>query len=163
MPSKARPAEIIREARPDEQAILEDLQRRASLANPSDRELLLSRPHLIELPVELILAGRVLVAAHARTTAGFAVVLPCTKRRAELDGLFVEPDLWGRGVGRRLVDECVRKVRAEGGTHLDVVANPHALAFYLACGFADLGDVQLEFGSGRRMSLGIAANQGAAT
>ena len=49
----------IRPARVDEQPALESLQRRASLANPGDREALLAHPEAIALPVEQLEAGAV--------------------------------------------------------------------------------------------------------
>ncbi|MFL6731744.1 MAG: GNAT family N-acetyltransferase, partial [Sphingomicrobium sp.] len=48
--------------------------------------------------------GQVIVAEMDGGIAGFAAVVG-----GELDGLFVEPDLWGRGIGRALVDAATRR------------------------------------------------------
>ena len=61
----------IRPARPDEQATLESLQRRASLSNPGDREALLANPDAIAVPIEQIAQGCVFVAERERRRRGF--------------------------------------------------------------------------------------------
>ena len=95
---------FIRPARPDEQQLLEALQRRASLSNPGDRDALVAHPDAITLPIEQIADGCVFVAELDGVAAGFAAVVPRPDGGAELDALFVEPHLWKRGIGRRLVD-----------------------------------------------------------
>ena len=49
----------------------------------------------------------------------------------ELDGLFVEPELWRRGLGAALVDAATHHARLRGLT-LTVIANPTAREFYEA-------------------------------
>jgi hypothetical protein len=66
----------IRPARPDEQAMVESLQRRASLSVPGDRAALLANPDAILLPIEQIAAGGVFVAERDGVVAGFASVVP---------------------------------------------------------------------------------------
>ena len=102
---------VIRSAVASEQKALEALQRRASLENPGDRDALLANPDAIELPIEQIVAGHILVAEQDCGLVGFAVVLPREDGAAELDGLFVDPSSWRRGIGRLLVDRCA-EVRA---------------------------------------------------
>ena len=105
----------IRPARPDEQTMLESLQRRASLSNPGDRDAILANPDAIALPIEQIAEGCVFVAERDGVVAGFAAVVPRPDGGAELDALFVEPHLWKHGIGRRLVDHVAEVARAEGG------------------------------------------------
>src|SRR5271166_3070750 len=49
---------------------------------------------------------------------------------AELDGLFVEPKVWRRGIGRGLLEEAQAFASADGAMTLFVVANPRAQNFY---------------------------------
>jgi GNAT superfamily N-acetyltransferase len=91
----------IRNAVPSEKAALEALQLRASLANEGDREALLANPDAIELPLEQIVSGDVFVLELGGQVAGFAAVLPRSDGDTELDGLFAEPNIRRRGVGRR--------------------------------------------------------------
>ncbi len=139
---------VIRPAVVSEREALEALQRRASLNNPGDRDALLANPDAIEVPAQQIAAGQVFVAERDRAIAGFAAVLPREDRDTELDALFVEPHLWGYGIGRVLVESCADYARAHGSTALHVVGNPHAEGFYKACGFELLGTTETRFGVG---------------
>lgn len=141
----------IRPARPDEQAMLESLQRRASLSNPGDRDALLAHPDAIALPIEQLAASCVFVAERAGVVAGFAAVVARPDGGAELDALFVEPHLWKHGIGRRLVEHVAEVARARAVTFLHVVGNPHAEGFYVSCGFRVTGTVDTRFGAGLDM------------
>ncbi|HYD46238.1 MAG TPA: GNAT family N-acetyltransferase, partial [Phenylobacterium sp.] len=90
----------IRPARLSEQALLEDLQLRASLVWEDTREDLLANPEIVELPAEQIEAGHVFVAERDGAVVGFGVLLPIEGGEPGLDGLFVEPQAFGQGVGR---------------------------------------------------------------
>ena len=141
----------IRPAVRAEQQALEALQWRASLGNKGDREALLANPDAIELPVEQIDAGVVFVAECDGVVAGFTAVLPRPDGEAELDALFVEPAMRRRGVGRMLVEHCMNVAGARGSVCLYVIGNPHAEAFYTACGFETTGTVETRFGLGMSM------------
>ena len=84
---------IIRPAVPSDRKALEALQRRASLANESDREALERHPDAIELPVAQITAGGVFVAEDGGALLGFSAILPRDGGETELDALFVEPEI----------------------------------------------------------------------
>jgi GNAT superfamily N-acetyltransferase len=144
--SKRADALTIRLAQPEEREELEELQRRASLANPEDRPHLEAHPDAIHLPPAQIANGQVLVAEFEGRVAGFAAIVG-----GELDGLFVEPDLWRRGVGRALVEEATHYARNRG-LAVTVTANPAARGFYESCGFSVEGEARTRFGPGLRMS-----------
>jgi len=149
------PEIVIRAALPAERSSLEALQWRASLANPGDRDSLLANPDAIVLPSEQIADGDVFVAQQEDAILGFAAVLTRPDGDAELDALFVEPALWKRGVGRLLVDHCAGVARGRASRILHVVGNPHAEAFYVACGFRTTGTVETRFGAGLAMERGL--------
>lgn len=136
----------IRLARPDEREDLEELQWRASTALPDYREQLEANPDAIELPAEQIARGEVLVAEVDGHVAGFAAIIG-----GELDGLFVEPELWRNGIGAELVEAAAHEARRRG-LALSVTANPTALGFYERCGFSVEGEAQTRFGPAPRMS-----------
>ena len=142
---------LLRLARIEELGELEDLQRRASLALDEDREALLSHPDAIALPAAHIERGDALVAELDGRIAGFAVLLD-RDDSAEVDGLFVEPDLWRRGIGTALVEEAIHRARSRGLSLLTVVAGPSAKEFYKACGFTVEGAAETRFGPALRMS-----------
>jgi len=140
----------IRMARPEEREALEGLQRRASLALGEYREQLEAAPDAIQLPVEQIERGEVIVAELDGRVAGFAAVL-IDDDGAELDGLFVEPELWRQGIGAALIDIAVHEARRQGLAMM-VIANPSARSFYERCGFTVEGEATTRFGLALRMS-----------
>lgn len=144
--SKRAEALNIRPALPEEREDLEALQRRASLALPEYRAQLEANPDAIHLPPAQVANGQVLVAELDGRVAGFAAVVG-----GELDGLFVEPELWRRGIGAALVEQATLSARQRGLT-LTVIAGPAAREFYERCGFAVEGETQTRFGPALRMS-----------
>jgi GNAT superfamily N-acetyltransferase len=141
----------IRPARPDEQAMLESLQRRASLANAGDRDAILANPDAITVPAEQLADGCVFLAEDDAGVAGFAAVIPRPDGEAELDALFVEPHRWKSGIGRLLVDHAAEMARRNGARFLHVTGNPHAEGFYVSCGFRVTGTIDTRFGAGLAM------------
>jgi GNAT superfamily N-acetyltransferase len=141
---------ILRDARPAERASLEELQRRASLMWEDDRPFLLANPEVIELPLAHIAEGRVRVAETDGTPAGFAVLVERTDG-ALLEGLFVDPPQWRRGIGRRLVEDAAHRADRAGLAVLEVVASANALGFYQRLGFAVCGEAQTQFGPAKRL------------
>lgn len=147
----SEPADLtIRMARREERDALEEIQRRASLALDEYREQLTAEPDAIDLPVEQIERGEVIVAEINDRLAGFAATV-IEDDKAELDGLFVEPDLWRQGIGAALIDVAVHEARRQGLAMM-VVANPTAREFYEKCGFTLEGEAQTRFGPALRMS-----------
>jgi GNAT superfamily N-acetyltransferase len=145
------PADLtIRSARPEERDALEALQRRASLALGEYNEQLEAEPDAIQLPPGQIERGEVIVADLHNRIAGFAAIL-IDDRVAELDGLFVEPELWRRGIGRALIDVAIHEARRQG-LSMTVIANPSARQFYKKCGFTVEGEAQTRYGPALRMS-----------
>lgn len=141
-----------------EQRTLEDLQRRASLMLAEDRDWLMANPDAIELPIEQIADGRVIIAERDNRLCGFAVVLRRDDGDGELDGLFVEPDAWRQGIRRALVDAAITLALDDGASNLWVVANSHAVDFYLACDFISLGEVPTQFRPGLKMRKLVGSN-----
>jgi GNAT superfamily N-acetyltransferase len=141
----------IRNAVPSEKAALEALQLRASLANEGDREALLANPDAIDLPIGQIESRDVFVLELDGRVVGFAALLPRPDGDTELDGLFVEPDIRRRGVGRMLVEHCEQVALTRGSSALCVIGNPHADALYRLCGFIQKGWTETRFGPGQLM------------
>ena len=80
------------------------------------------------------------------TRAGFAFTRlvtdwPDAARIAEITEFYVTPAFRRAGIGRAAVREISRRCRAGGAARLEVdvlAGNPGALAFWRACGLADL-------------------------
>lgn len=156
-------AALVRPAVPAERHTLEALQWRASLANPGDRDALLANADAVSLPLEQIEAGDVFVVEHEGCIRGFAAVLSRDDGDAELDALFVDPDMWRHGYGRALVEYGVAMARTRGAAALHVVGNPHAERFYEACGFQTTGVATTRFGSGLLMRRALSPASGGPT
>jgi GNAT superfamily N-acetyltransferase len=132
------PPPRVRSARVEEVGALEQLQRRSSLVRDD------------ELPSAFV-DGLVRVAERDGRLLGFSVVLPGASGSHELDGLFVEPDAMGGGVGRALVDDAVAALVAAGASSLEVIANDAAMGFYARAGFEVTGPAITRFGPATRM------------
>lgn len=141
----------IRSADVAETGALEALQLRSSLVWEDDRAELLAHPEAVELPPSAFRDGRVRVAERGGRLVGFSVVVPAAAGTHELDGLFVEPDAMGGGVGRALVDDVVAALVAAATSGLEVVANDRALGFYARTGFEVIGPATTRFGRATRM------------
>jgi GNAT superfamily N-acetyltransferase len=134
---------LIREARVDEAATLAAVQRDASLAALGH----IFPPELYPYPMDDVSARweeflgddgvQVLVAEESGTAVGVAAC------RAEwLDGLYVLPEWWRRGVGRALHDHVLERLRAAGSQrcHLWVLEhNDRARRFYERLGWSENG------------------------
>ena len=147
---------VVRLGRSDERQAFEALQERAALADESYRQALLAHSYEMTLPIEQIRAGQVFVAELSGVIAGVASVVFRHDGDIELDGLFVEPGVWLQGVGRALIERCVRFVRDAGAHSLYVTASYEAAGFYTACGFETLGAKETEFAPALDMQIRLA-------
>jgi GNAT superfamily N-acetyltransferase len=85
------------------------------------------------------------------STVGFATVGPCRDEDAagagEVYAVYVDPAHWGSGVGRRLMDEAVGRLREHGfreGVLWVLDGNERAERFYRALGWEPDGASRLE-------------------
>lgn len=137
---------MIREARRDEAETLAAIQQAASLAALAH----IFPPERYPFPVDAVrerwrnaLADpglTVLVAERDGEVAGVAACRP-----EWLDGLYVVPASWGEGVGWRLHDEVLARLRAGGSTscHLWVLEhNDRARRFYERLGWRENGETR---------------------
>jgi GNAT superfamily N-acetyltransferase len=131
---------------------LRGVYRRASLSNAGDRAALIAHPEALLWPADGLAAGWTRVAVDGEVVVGFATIKPAGTG-VELEDMFVEPARMRAGIGRLLVEDALARARAwdAGATHVEVTANPHALAFYRAVGFVETGTAQTPFGSAPTM------------
>lgn len=149
----------IRTAVPADLPELRRVYRAASLSNEDNAPLLLANPEFLVFAGDGVVDARTRVAiepTRPETVLGFACVID-EDGVLDLEDLFVDPTCRRRGIARGLVLDAVRTAREQGHAQLFVTANPHALAFYHAVGFAEIGRIGTELGSGHRMRLDTAA------
>ena len=137
-----------------------ELQRRASLVWEEYREDLLAHSEAIDIPLAQFRKRRVRIAHIAGERIGFSAVLPRGTDFCELDGLFVEPAFWRRGVGRALIEDARRIALRHVTRAMEVTANPRAKAFYLKLGFVACGVVQTQFGPATRLACTLDGTAG---
>jgi GNAT superfamily N-acetyltransferase len=137
----------MRPARDDDAELLAELQRTSAVAAFAH----IFPPDRYPFPIDAIRqrwrdaladpAARVVVAEVDGTSVGFVCVRP-----EWLDGLYVVPELWGRGIGRALHDHALGIVRGLGSErcHLWVLEqNDRARRFYQRFGWRQNNETQV--------------------
>lgn len=114
----------------------------------------MAHPRHLVLEPDGLEQGRTHVAEKHGSVVGFASWVE-VEDTVDLEDLFVEPTWMRRGVATALVVRIVDVLRSQGVSCLEVTANPHALGFYQAVGFRDIGTAMTEFGMAPRMALVI--------
>lgn len=147
----------LRLGRPEDMQALHDLTRRITLAEPAYRDQALARPEAIEPPHAAMERGGVLVAQGGLGIVGYVAVVH-DGAIAEIDGLFVDTDQQGRGIGKRLLLAGIDLARKAGAQVVTVVAAPAAEDVYAACGFRQTGPAQTLFGPAVQMALDLDPN-----
>jgi N-acetylglutamate synthase-like GNAT family acetyltransferase len=94
----------------------------------------------------MIASNEVFVAQNGDRIVGFATIIAHEGNDAELEGLFVEPAEWRKGIATKLVDAIVREAGAWGASRLHVMANQNVIGFYNATGFTKIGERQTQLG-----------------
>lgn len=130
---------VIRPARPGEAAALSALAMRSKAHWGYDQEFLEAvRPVLTFTEADLA-ASPVYVLEAAALPAGMCR-LTGEPPGGQLEDLWLDPELIGRGMGRRLFEHALR-IASELGFHsLVIEADPNAEPFYVAMGAARIGE-----------------------
>jgi GNAT superfamily N-acetyltransferase len=164
MPGDRHPAApLIRRARPQEARELRELAHRSKAHWPYSPEFLERvRPLLRLHPVD-VATQEVWVLEDGGVVAGWHRVT-FRPGRAELEDLWLEPQLIGTGQGRRLFEHAVAVARRRGATALEWDAEPFAQGFYEAMGGREIGRTPSVVERGRtlpRMRLELGEVSGA--
>jgi GNAT superfamily N-acetyltransferase len=135
---------LIRGAGPDEAETLAAIQRDASLAALGH----IFPPELYPFPLEAVqerwqdaLADGEITILVAEEEGALVGVAGC--RSEWLDGLYVRPEWWSRGVGRGLHDDVLARLRDRGSPLCNLWVlehNDRARRFYERLGWAENGD-----------------------
>lgn len=72
---------------------------------------------------------------------------------ADLDALFVEPELIGNGYGRKLIDHAKQIALANGFTKIRIQSDPNSVEFYCAVGAIQIGSEPSHSIPGRELPL----------
>jgi GNAT superfamily N-acetyltransferase len=140
---------LIRRARPDEADALTILAHSAKRHWGYPAEWIdYWKPDLTLTP-DFISNHEVFVATIDETIAG-CCALVTSEGLAELEHMWIDPKLMGKGIGRALFEHSERRARELGFSTLELSADPHAEAFYERMGAKRIGDVAADmFGQSR--------------
>ncbi|MFE9629886.1 GNAT family N-acetyltransferase [Streptomyces sp. NPDC006463] len=124
----------VRAARPAEAEALTELVMRSKAYWGYGPEYLASCADELRIRPLDVTARRIVVAEDERGTVLGLASLDGSAPRASLGLLFVEPSVIGRGVGRLLYRDALRRAVELGVRGLVIDADPHAAGFYRAMG-----------------------------
>ena len=145
----------IREARSEEASSLSELALRSKAHWGYSQEFLDSCRS--ELTVDPDRIGsedyQCFVAVDEDEVLGFYTVKKVSDGVYELEGLFVEPQHIGTGVGRSLIQRAVRSLSRQGAARLIIQGDPNANDFYVAAGARQIGSRESGSISGRYLPL----------
>lgn len=130
----------IRPAEMDEAESLTELSMRSKRSNGYDDAFMdACRAELTVAPSRME-EGEYWV-AEAKTIVGWVCLKGLGGEAGEIQAFFIEPDCKRRGIGRRLWRKAAERARALGMKTLYLDADPAAVPFYEALGFATIGEV----------------------
>lgn len=130
----------LRRARPEEAEVLTELVMRSKAHWGYSAEFMERCREELTIRADDVLASRMTVAeAGGRVVA--VATLAGEPPEGELGSLFVDPDMIGEGMGRRLLQHMLETARGIGIRTVALDADPNAEPFYEAMGFVRVGVV----------------------
>lgn len=131
-------APIFRPARPDEAGALTDLVLRSKAHWGYSKEFMdACRDELTIHPDDVVPRRTTVAVADGRPVA--VAMLTGEPPHGELDMLFVDPDVIGKGFGGKLFRHIADLARESGCHSLELTADPYAEPFYEAMGAVRIG------------------------
>ena len=135
----------IRSARSGEASILTELCIRAKAHWGYDSAFMAAATRLLQIREAQIGSGGVLVALRGpeapAVPSGIAAIVPLRRPHwFELSHLFVAPESFRLGIGRALFDAAVALAADKGATHVSILSDPNAAAFYEKLGARRCGE-----------------------
>lgn len=143
----------IRVACADEAAALSALCKRSKAHWGYDAQFMQLSDASLTIAPQLIATGRVLVAERDGVLLGMASLDPLPGGLWDLLHMFIDPAAIGSGAGRVLFDAITALARAQGGTRMQIHADPHAEGFYLRLGATRVGEAPSDSVPGRMLPV----------
>ncbi|RVX46707.1 N-acetylglutamate synthase-like GNAT family acetyltransferase [Nonomuraea polychroma] len=130
---------ILRAAEPGEADALTALTRRSKAYWGYPQAMLDRWAEMLTISSATIRDGRVVVAERDGVLAGYYHISG-EPPHGELADLFLEPEVIGTGLGRKLWEHAVESACSAGFHTLTLESDPHAEAFYLRMGAERVGE-----------------------
>ena len=145
---------LIRPARTGEGTILTDICLRAKAHWGYDSAFMTAAARLLRIREGEIGAGHVLAALRGEHPIGVAAIVPLRRAgRFELSHLFVAPQTMRLGIGRALFRAAADLAAQQGATHIAILSDPNAAAFYQKLGARRCGEAPSDVERGRMLPL----------
>jgi GNAT superfamily N-acetyltransferase len=144
---------VLRPAQLAEKPALDALCFRAKAHWGYDSDFMTRCRDVLRVPEAAILDGLAFVATEGERLLGVAGLELPAAEPAQLDLLFIEPDLIGSGIGAALFRLAAATARSKGATQLDIEADPFAAGFYERMGARRIGSVPSGVIPGRMLPL----------
>ncbi|HWQ07785.1 MAG TPA: GNAT family N-acetyltransferase [Holophaga sp.] len=141
----------IRPALPSDPEALSDLAARSEAHWGDDPAFLAAFREHYRVTGEYLARNKVFVAEEEGSILGF-YALADGAEGLELDYMYLEPSLLGRGLGRRLWEHMADYCRAAGTPTVHLVCSPGPKAFYLRMGAVEAGAAESLVAPGRKVS-----------
>jgi GNAT superfamily N-acetyltransferase len=88
---------------------------------------------------------QVFVGEVRETIAGFYALVQAANQW-ELDHFWINPDFMGRGIGRALFNDAIKRLKAASpGSILEIESDPNAESFYLHMGAKRIGEISRDW------------------
>ena len=144
---------MIRRARPDDSDRLSALAWRSKAYWGYDDSFMQAHRQGLSVPPAYISKHPTYLLEQAEHLAGFYALDHLEPDLVELDFLFVEPRLIGRGVGRRLLSHARTIAHSGGYRFMRIVSDPNAAGFYQQMGAEPWGEWHSPVIPGRRLPV----------
>ncbi|MGH6718844.1 MAG: GNAT family N-acetyltransferase [Alphaproteobacteria bacterium] len=147
----AGPAVILRPARPDECAALSLLAVRSKASWGYDDDFMAQCRDELTLHPSDVEGGTCVVAEVAGAVAGVYALAPLEGGAVDVRLFFVDPPLFGTGVGRAMFRHMAAEARRAGYDRIVIEADPGAAPFYRRMGARPAGRAPSGSIPGRRL------------
>ena len=98
--------------------------------------------HELTITKEYIDRNQVYVLRHDQQLLGYYALDHITKAKAKIDFLFINPEELGKGYGKQLCTDLIKRAKTMGYETITVDADPNAEAFYKKLGFETVGKLE---------------------
>jgi len=145
----------IRPARTGEASILTELCLRSKAHWGYDAAFMEAARPLLRIGERAVDEGCVLAALqNGGDPCGVAAIVPLRRPHwCELSHLFVAPERLGHGIGRALFDAAMTLAAKRNATHVSILSDPHAAAFYQRLGARRCGEAPSGVARNRMLPL----------
>lgn len=143
---------IVRPAEIDDIDAMTDVSIRSKQSNGYDDAFMDACRDELAITVAHLCQGEYWVACEGMEIIGCASLCPDKDHRSgEVHSFFIDPDHQGRGIGRLIWDQLLRRAHAYAMTEVRLDSDPNAVPFYEAMGFRVVGDAPSGSIPGRRI------------